>query len=727
MTVRTRRTPPATNEPPPPLAARVGLLLTAVSGLLALSVAGLLGPAAAVVGVAAVVAAAAAPVVWPSPAAVTVRRLCSFVLLAGTMVGCVLFLARGASSGIVDASAEFGQLLGGLLVVVLLAQLTVTDKMRDLRVALLLASAMFLLALANEPGPAVVVALLIGWPAAIAVLAVNHVVSERATSDLAARDTAGPSNRPVGWTRIGWLVAVSAVIAALVVLLLPHPPGIHPRQGGRGQGVGAAGDRTTGAAPRTTDAYTSGSMDMRSRGELPDTEVADVPGDSPGLWRGAVLGYYDGVSWRAPADGRFGNLVAGGPHFDLPSSDAAASGPGIGAERRDVVRLRSGFPGVLLAPGRPTSVDVAGRMLLLPGGFFLSAAQDGRYPQTYTVVSQSTQPPSSTLAGTPVAAPDEQGVPAYSLQLPSTLPDRVSQLGRSITLGAADRSSATAAVENYLRANATYRLDSPVPAPGADAVDDFLFVSHTGFCEQFAAAEVVLLRAAGVPARMATGFAAEQSSGKSRTLRGSDAHAWVEVWYPGTGWVASDPTAGTRRADQGAGDKVLSWLHDAMGRLIVAGCVVLVAVLVGLLVAWRRRRARRRALGFGSRRMRQPLPPVLAAFDRLQHALDETGAPRAPAESVGELARRPELRDAASALAVVERTSYGARLPVGAEADDAVRALDELADRLREPVAVPPGPVPVPPGPVPVPPGPVPPGPVPPGPVPPGPVPPWIG
>jgi hypothetical protein len=191
-----------------------------------------------------------------------------------------------------------------------------------------------------------------------------------------------------------------------------------------------------------------------------------------------------------------------------------------------------------------------------------------------------------------------------------------------------------------------------------------------------------------VPARLATGFAGGEVSGDHRTLRGSDAHAWVEVWYPDIGWAASDPTAGSVRADSDLGDRISSWLHSAKARMIVAGCLLVLGVLVAVLLWWLRRRARRAGDGWGLRRaVSRPLPPVLAAFDRLQSALADLGTPRAPAESVGELARRPAMLAAAGALAVVERTSYGARAPVGAEADEAVRTLDELTGRLRADLA----------------------------------------
>ena len=93
--------------------------------------------------------------------------------------------------------------------------------------------------------------------------------------------------------------------------------------------------------------------------------------------------------------------------------------------------------------------------------------------------------------------------------------------------------------------NVEYDLDAPLPDAGEDAVHDFLFDSQLGFCEQIASSLTVMLRTQGVPARLATGYVAgtrDQISGVFE-VRASDAHAWVEVWFPGTGWQAFDPTA----------------------------------------------------------------------------------------------------------------------------------------------------------------------------------------
>jgi hypothetical protein len=667
-------------EPVPPRSARAAVLVAGCSGVLALFSTALVNtPHVAVFALTCCVVfaqAAWAPVLWPTAGGLLVRRGLSSTLLAATLILCFAKFVRLDPNDIAGITATFGGFLGRLLISVLLAQLFVTDRMRDLRVALLLAGAMFVLAVATDAGWVVVAALVVGWPAGVAALAIDHSVGERSKADAVARPTR--TSPGTGWARIGWFAAVSAVVAVLLVLLVPHPDGVRPRQGGAVARGGAGQTPTSGAAPRTSTGYTSGSMDMRSRGALPATPVADVPVDSPTLWRGTTLDYYDGTTWSA-SDRNRASLLPEGPHVDL-SVDATTFGTGV--ERTDAVRRRPGFYGVVIAPGQPTAIDVAGRVLRVPGGFSVGPGAGG-YPMTYTVTSTSTDLPAAQLSHTPVVTADVDA-PGNALQLPTSLPERVRALGRRLTATAPNRLAATRAVETYLGAHATYRLDSPVPPPGADAVDHFLFEAHTGFCEQFAAAEVVLLRASGVPARLATGFAGGTAAGDHRTLLGSDAHAWVEVWYPGIGWSSSDPTAGARLADQTLLDRASALLRGHWGRVLMAAGLLLTAALVAVLVWWLRRRLRRAVGPDDQGAVAAPLPPVLAAFARVQRALDEAGTPRSPAESVSELAKRPALRGAAGALAVVERTAYAAQAPVGAEATDAERILDALARRLSE-------------------------------------------
>jgi len=99
------------------------------------------------------------------------------------------------------------------------------------------------------------------------------------------------------------------------------------------------------------------------------------------------------------------------------------------------------------------------------------------------------------------------------------------------------------AVEYFRRGNYAYTLEPPLL--GRDSVDEFMFDVREGFCEHFSSAFVFLMRAAGVPARVATGYQGGEVNYVDRiiTVRQTDAHAWAEVHLPGEGWVRVDPTA----------------------------------------------------------------------------------------------------------------------------------------------------------------------------------------
>jgi len=95
----------------------------------------------------------------------------------------------------------------------------------------------------------------------------------------------------------------------------------------------------------------------------------------------------------------------------------------------------------------------------------------------------------------------------------------------------------------WIRAEFAYTLDTP--PWGRDAVDEFLFDTKAGFCQHFSSSFVVLMRGAGIPARVVSGYAGGYRNplGDYWIVRQSDAHAWAEVWLPDRGWVRVDPTA----------------------------------------------------------------------------------------------------------------------------------------------------------------------------------------
>ncbi|MGV8933322.1 MAG: transglutaminase TgpA family protein [Gallionellaceae bacterium] len=106
-----------------------------------------------------------------------------------------------------------------------------------------------------------------------------------------------------------------------------------------------------------------------------------------------------------------------------------------------------------------------------------------------------------------------------------------------------DEAIVRTALSYFNHENFVYTLEPPLL--GANSVDDFLFVSRKGFCEHYASSFVFLMRAAGIPARVVTGYQGAEFNqlGGYYIVRQSDAHAWAEVWLKDRGWVRTDPTA----------------------------------------------------------------------------------------------------------------------------------------------------------------------------------------
>ncbi|MFP7494457.1 DUF4129 domain-containing transglutaminase family protein [Terribacillus saccharophilus] len=141
-------------------------------------------------------------------------------------------------------------------------------------------------------------------------------------------------------------------------------------------------------------------------------------------------------------------------------------------------------------------------------------------------------------------------------QLPDDLPERVRELAAEITASGDTRYDKAKAVEQYFSENGfQYQTqDVPVPEEDDDYVDQFLFESKIGYCDNFSSSMVVLLRAADIPARWVKGFTEGQPATNpnlstpdgmsSYMVTNANAHSWVEVYFPETGWVPFEPTQG---------------------------------------------------------------------------------------------------------------------------------------------------------------------------------------
>jgi len=132
----------------------------------------------------------------------------------------------------------------------------------------------------------------------------------------------------------------------------------------------------------------------------------------------------------------------------------------------------------------------------------------------------------------------------HYLQLPPAFPEEVRALAERVTDGQDNPLDKALAIEGYLRGpDFTYSQDIDAPPAEADGVEWFLLETRTGYSDYYASSMAVMLRAVGVPARMAAGYApGELNEYGQRVIRDSDSHGWVQVYFPDYGWIDFEPT-----------------------------------------------------------------------------------------------------------------------------------------------------------------------------------------
>ena len=259
---------------------------------------------------------------------------------------------------------------------------------------------------------------------------------------------------------------------------------------------------------------------------------AEVPGyeqqAQPYYWRSQIFSTYTGSGWQ-PA--------AMQPYLaeNLPPRQAPP-GRYLLKQHFEIVvphtkQLFSVNQPVQASPGIDLTASSPDKSLLLRGDI-----------SEYDVTSYATHASASELNSAHVNYP--QAISQVYLQLPASLPERVRALAQQITAGASTPFEKAMRIQNYLRLTYAYNNAVRPPPPGWDAVDYFLFEAPGGFCSYYASAMAVLLRAEGVPARVATGYARGPFNYERNAYRVAalSAHAWVEVYFPGYDWVEFEPT-----------------------------------------------------------------------------------------------------------------------------------------------------------------------------------------
>jgi len=641
---------------------------------------------ATVAGLVLAVAAAVGPHAWHLPPAITAffglaaaYRLLAVAqprVLPGRAVLGILLVAGLATVWLAQGAVPNRDSGVALLTVMLGLKLLEVRTRRDVFVTVFLGWFVLVTQFLYSQALGFAAFLLLPFLAFLLLLARLH----RAEGEAPLRELAGPVLRLS-------LYAVPVTVALFVLF---------PRLGGPLWGFAA---ETDAALTGLSDTLSPGSVSrlvesqetaFRARFDGP------LPEPVQRYWRGPVLWETDGRTWRPGTPvGRPPQIVAG--------STPVAYEVVIEPHRKRwlfALDLPTAAP-----PGAGVTVDhqlLAGKAVEARFSYRASSVLDYR---------------------TEGLGPDEEFA---ALQLPERVSPRLKALAEGW------RDASRDAAEIVARGRALFR-DEPFvytlrpPALGEDPIDAFVFETRRGFCEHYAASFALLMRLAGVPARIVTGYQGGELNavGDYLTVRQSDAHAWVEVWLPDAGWVRVDPTAEVAPEriespiDQGASlaagrvtfraelpwaaamVRQVRWLVDAanlnwhrwvvgydrerqdflmkhlgLGGLSPTQLGVLAVAVAGLLLAatglWLvlQRPARR--------------DPVVAAYDRLCRKLARAGVERAPHEGPRDYLTRAtrELPQATEQLRVIgrlyEHLRYGRRAP-----REAVRQLQRAVRGLR--------------------------------------------
>jgi len=280
-------------------------------------------------------------------------------------------------------------------------------------------------------------------------------------------------------------------------------------------------------------------------------------------WRGIALDHYDGEKWQNTFVSRI---------FVKPQGDYFAVDNGPPQSQAEPVKqtffIEPLSNPVIFAAWRPYVVRGNLRRVMRDYTSSLYSDDHSTSRISYTVDSDSTIIPPDLLRGARTVYPST--IRTTYLQMP-TIDPRVKQLAIQITRGATNNYDRAKMIETYLRTQFEYSLEVP-RTNEADALVDFLFNTKRGYCQYFATAMAVMLRSLGIPARIVNGFQTGDYNPMtgSFVVRQSDAHSWVEAYFPLIGnessqWAEFDPTpAAGQSIYEGGFMTALARLADAI-------------------------------------------------------------------------------------------------------------------------------------------------------------------
>ncbi len=337
--------------------------------------------------------------------------------------------------------------------------------------------------------------------------------------------------------------------------------------GGNGDGSDVTGSSSAGGSagsPLGGSLSTSSRTSIGDTSERPVTSVSRVPlfvveGVQGSYWRQSAYTEYTGTAWsRSP---EWQSLSAGVPNDGLTRDSRSVQ------YRVELLTAST----VLPVTWQPEDARLGGTDAGLEASTVGSIRATRQLPENTTYTARSAPPPQATDT---VAGDGPPAVAETYTRLPEETPSRLGELTAEIVRDAETRYERANAVERWLETSKRYSLNVS-HTPGEPIADQFIFEMDRGYCQYFATAMTVMLRSQDVPARYVVGFAGGQPVGNDEYLVTSDtAHAWVEVFLSGVGWVTFDPTP----AGQIPVETTTPPYNISLDRPAVAGAEVVVSV-----------------------------------------------------------------------------------------------------------------------------------------------------
>ena len=296
-----------------------------------------------------------------------------------------------------------------------------------------------------------------------------------------------------------------------------------------------------------------------------------IDGDTAGAydlkWRGVALTSFDGRIWTNPLEHSVSPRLPDGSFslalprwFADPTSDQPAPRSTHSIHYR--VMMEPIGSNVFFLAAKPETLQGEYRMVTVDRGGAVYDA-DGEHPVSrYEASSNIAQPSRAQLRS--AAGSHPPGFSLIYLQLPPRLDARIPRLAQEITASAGNPYDKAVAIENYLTTKYGYTLQLPLTAP-ADPVANFLFERKRGHCEYFASSMALMLRTLQIPSRVINGFRTGEFNDLTSkyVVHASNAHSWVEAYFPGYGWISFDPTPAGPPLVHNRWDRVMLYVDAA--------------------------------------------------------------------------------------------------------------------------------------------------------------------